>query len=162
MKKLMRKISAKLFGSEINDIIELNKKFGMMISDEPVYLTKRLLTERADFMQEELDEFKKAIATMDIAELADALIDIVYVAKGTAIKAGLPWEDLWNDVHKCNMAKVRGTTKRGNAVDLMKPHGWKPPATYEILLRNGHAPEKFGREVGDHLILDESTFHDYV
>ena len=54
---------------------------------------------------------------------------------------GLPWQELWDDVQRANMAKERGTTKRGNVVDVMKPAGWQPPKTQEILVSHGYDPE---------------------
>ena len=37
----------------------------------------------------------------------DALIDLTYVAMGTAYMMGLPWQDLWDEVQRANMSKVR-------------------------------------------------------
>lgn len=47
-----------------------------------------------------------------------------------AINARLPWDSLWNEVHRANMAKVRATTptQRGGCLDVVKPAGWTPPA----------------------------------
>jgi predicted HAD superfamily Cof-like phosphohydrolase len=40
---------------------------------------------------------------------------------------GIPVQDCWNLVQKANMAKVSGVTKRGNAIDAIKPDGWIGP-----------------------------------
>src|SRR3546814_5926129 len=102
-------------------------------------------------MQEELDEFIEAAGfnptydasggrdglnnhgVQNLAQQADALVDLVYVALGTAVMLGLPWDWLWNDVQRANMAKVRGMTKRGHAVDVTKPPGWQGPQNQRIL-----------------------------
>ena len=78
--------------------------------------------------------------TQDFPEQADALIDLAYVAMGTGVMLGLPWQPLWDDVQRANMSKVRGVTGRGHAVDLAKPPGWVAPKTQEILIAHGYDP----------------------
>ena len=93
----------------------------------------------------ELQFFQCDDAEMD--EMADALIDLVYVAMGTAVMMGLPWQQLWDDVQRANMSKVRGTTHRGHTVDVSKPPGWVGPKTMEILTKYGFNPQS--EEVDD-------------
>ena len=64
----------------------------------------------------------------------DALIDIVYVALGTALALGVSpemWNKGWAAVHKANMAKERALraedSKRGTTYDVVKPEGWQSP-----------------------------------
>jgi predicted HAD superfamily Cof-like phosphohydrolase len=113
--------------SMFNDVREFHQKFGLIVLDIPSHLTKRKLTERIECMQEELDEFDAACAGQDLEQQADALVDLVYFALGTAVMMGLPWKKLWKDVHRANMDKVRGETHRGHKVDVCKPDGWIPP-----------------------------------
>lgn len=119
--------------SHVKDVRKFNKKFGQLIGKSPQHLTQRKLKERADFLQEELNEFVAGAQTQNMPEMADALVDIVYVAIGTAVMMGLPWKELWDDVQRANMAKVRGVGKRGNLSDCIKPEGWEPPRTRKIL-----------------------------
>ena len=133
------------------DVKSFNNKFGLLESDHPRHLTKILLKERIEFMLEELSEFADAsgmvldaefdgeqLGSSNIADQADALIDLVYVAMGTAVMMGLPWQELWGDVHRANMCKVRGFTTRGHRVDLAKPDDWEPPQTTKILSAAGY------------------------
>lgn len=122
---------------EFTDVTHFNQKFGLLVGELPRFLSERKAKERADFLQEELDELRKGIAEHNIAEIADALIDIVYVAKGTAVAMGLPWRQLWADVHRANLAKVPGMTKRGDLMDVCKPEGWVGPKTLELLTYHG-------------------------
>ena len=99
---------------------------------------------RRRFMQEEVDEFVEAWEDGDEAGQADALIDLVYVAMGTAHLMGLPWQALWDEVQRANMTKQRASadgsdSKRGNALDVVKPPGWTPPDIEGILERHWHA-----------------------
>lgn len=123
---------------EQEDVRAFHKKFDILNNDQPTMLTRRKLQERIECMQEELDEFKSAVLTQDFPEQADALIDLVYFAKGTAVMMGLPWEELWNDVQRANMEKVRGVGKRGHSVDMVKPEGWTPPNGLQILSEHGY------------------------
>lgn len=101
------------------------------------------MTDRAKMMQEEVDEFCMAAIYGDVIEMADALIDLVYFAKGTAVILGIPWGALWNDVHQCNMRKIPGEKegREGVKQDLIKPPGWTPPRTRQILLDHGFKEE---------------------
>jgi predicted HAD superfamily Cof-like phosphohydrolase len=126
---------------ELEDVREFHQKFSLLNFDTPGHLTNRKLTERIECMQEELDEFTEACDNQDLAAQADALIDLVYFAKGTAVMLGLPWPELWDDVQRANMAKVRGVGKRGHKVDCVKPAGWVPPQTIDILADAGYNPD---------------------
>jgi len=123
---------------EFHDVRTFHEKFDLLVHYQPVHLTKRKLMERIECLQEELDEFELACQSQDASLQADALIDLVYFAKGTAVMLGLPWQQLWDDVHRANMAKIRGISHRGHKVDCIKPHGWIAPKTNTILYRAGY------------------------
>lgn len=101
----------------------------------PTAMDAQRAQERMTLIREEVAELETAIAENDIEGQADALVDIVYVVLGTASVMGLPWEELWADVQRANMSKVRGMTKRGHANDVTKPEGWQGPRTAAILLK---------------------------
>lgn len=122
---------------EFEDVKLFQQKFGMLVHDRPVNLTSRKLFERADFIQEELNEFTDAICDYDVPKMADALVDLVYVIKGTAVSMGLPWRKLWNSVQQANMEKISGIGPRGIKVDCIKPEGWKPPDIASTLREAG-------------------------
>jgi len=96
-------------------------------AEAPSLISLEYCVERARFLAEELDEFMVGVGESDMVKIADALADIVYVALGTAHKMGLPFEEIWAAVQIANMQKQRGITKRGNAVDAVKPAGWVGP-----------------------------------
>lgn len=132
---------------EIRDLKEFNTKYGLLTNKTPVHLTKRRLEERVNFMYEELLELKSAAAAQNLAGIADALIDIVYVAKGTAVMLGLPWDELWSEVHATNMRKVRGISSRQRA-DVLKPEGWMPPDLHKVLCDHGYVVQRWFDEHG--------------
>jgi predicted HAD superfamily Cof-like phosphohydrolase len=116
--------------SEFDDIQTFRERFGMHMYAAPT-LDIELLKERNVYLNEEIYELNAAIHAADIVEVADALVDIVYIVKGTAAALGMNWEALWNTVHASNMAKARADTvaesKRGIIGDVYKPDGWIEP-----------------------------------
>ena len=67
-------------------------------------------------------------------KVLDALVDLVYVALGTAYLHGFgpqKFNEAWRRVHEKNMEKIRAPSadhsKRGSAFDVIKPAGWTPP-----------------------------------
>lgn len=132
--------------SNFKDVQEFHAKFRLLLNRSPKHLTRRKLQERIDFLHEEWTEFVEGADEQDLAKQADALIDMVYVAMGTAVMMGLPWEQLWEDVHQANMRKVRGVGKRNHKVDCIKPEGWEGPRTDEILYINGYIKDYHSRE----------------
>jgi len=116
---------------ERQDVIHFHQKFGVPVATEPSFLNCEAYAFRVKFMQEELDEFREAHSTGDMHGAADALVDLVYVVQGTAHMMGLPWPLLWSEVQRANITKVRATdasqSKRGTALDVIKPPGWVAP-----------------------------------
>lgn len=162
------------------DVAAFHTKFGLLHADVPRHLTRRKLKERVEFLLEELQEFAKGCGLeivgvgpdgyhgnvaiiesgsgdQNLAEQADALVDLVYVAHGTAVMLGLPWKHLWDDVQRANMSKVRGMTKRGHAVDVTKPEGWVGPQTERILNTVGYQRGLYENEFD---YIDEAACHD--
>ena len=111
-----------------SNVLELHAKFGLPIGERPAMLTHELFGKRSTFMMEELVEFQEAHWERDLVKAADSLLDLVYVAKGTAVCMGLPWEALWRHVHAANMRKsVVGSGDGGHKFHLGKPPGWVSP-----------------------------------
>jgi len=121
--------------SETADIAAMHQKFDMTFNLKPQALKHDTLMSRAEFIQEELDELKEAIAHNDYFETIDALVDIVVVVKGTAAMMGLRWSKHWDEVHRANMAKERGRNPKRPDLeeDLIKPCGWAGPSHSFVL-----------------------------
>lgn len=130
-----------LVGDELEDVRLLHEKFGMHtpLPTAPTLGTAAQRSERTVLVTEEAREFAEALQVGDLPGAADALVDLVYVAKGSVLVHGLEraWPALWADVQRANLAKERGIGPRGHKVDLVKPAGWEPPRTAEILRRFG-------------------------
>ena len=108
---------------------------------EPHLISKELSDFRLQFLQEELDELREGYEKEDLVKIADALIDLVYVALGTAHFHHLPWEELFDEVQRSNLEKIRADNKsqsrRNSVFDVVKPKEWQPPRIALVLSRYG-------------------------
>lgn len=122
-----------------DDVRAFHEHYGVPQAVAPTPLHPDDAGYRVSFMQEELDEYVEAVKRGDLAGQFDALLDLVYVAMGTAIWQGFPWQQGWNEVQRANMAKERvasaDVSKRGHAWDIVKPAGWAPPDIEAVLTR---------------------------
>lgn len=136
--------------TNFEDVKAFHEKFDVPVRPRPQLLPEDELAFRLGFLKEEVMEFQEAHDRGDIAEAFDALLDLVYVAHGTALMMGLPWQEGWNEVQRANMSKMSardilaqmpdGTTPEDigarHISDVRKPEGWQPP-NIEAVLRRG-------------------------
>jgi predicted HAD superfamily Cof-like phosphohydrolase len=135
--------------SNFSDVGDFHEKFGLhrvWASSGPTPHDPELMDFRAKFLEEELIEFREGLAEQNHEKMFDALLDLVYVAMGTAHLLGYPWQSGWNLVQEANMAKMRATsaeesqanTGRGSSFDVIKPPGWTPPDIEGLLESLGY------------------------
>lgn len=123
------------------DMMELIEKFHLKFCLEyegsPRALPQKLSKFRIQFLHEELKEYRDAVEAKDLEGQLDALIDLVYVALGTAYMHGFDFNEGFRRVHDCNMKKVRALSrldsKRGSTFDVVKPANWKPPYLKDLV-----------------------------
>lgn len=91
---------------------------------------------RLTLLDEEVAELHEAMTAGDVVKIADALADIVYVAVGTAVPYGIPFDAVLREVHRSNMTKVNDLSLG----KLVKGPGYDPPRIADILRRGqrGH------------------------
>jgi predicted HAD superfamily Cof-like phosphohydrolase len=122
----------------VNDIEDMHHKFGVhewvktKIQEKDWDSLRKFLEFRITFLDEELNETKKAVKENDAEEIVDGLIDLCVVAIGTLDAFGINAEKAWNAVHSANMSKIPGVKpERPNPLglpDLIKPEGWTAPS----------------------------------
>lgn len=123
------------------DVGAFRSKFGFQTeADGPPRLLPEIEFEiQFNHMLEELVEIREAHEAGDLAGVADGLVDLVYVALGTAQLMRLPFNELWDEVQRANMAKRRARdaseSKRGDPNDVVKPEGWEGPDIEGVLAR---------------------------
>jgi thymidylate synthase (FAD) len=114
----------------LKGVRQFHEKFGLGWESSPRWIPD-MQDFRIKFMQEELDEYKEAVANKDMVKAFDALLDLVYVTVGTAHLHGFPFDEGFEAVQEANMlkqkAKSADESKRGSAFDVVKPEGWVAP-----------------------------------
>lgn len=106
-------------------------KMGYPIGTTPAMVPYPLAVQRTDFIQEELNEYSRAVENGDLAQVADALADMLYVILGTAVVFGIDLAPIFDEVHRSNMTKdvLDPVTKKGG-----KGPGYEKPRLAELLL----------------------------
>lgn len=152
------------------DIIEFHRRFQQEYIGKPRHLPPDLMRFRRKFMMEELGEYQESSdaaegqfvngavhgATWDEADFvfqlekqADSLVDLVYVALGTAHLQGFNFPEMWRRVHAANMRKVLAMENgvaapdvtdsgRDKRFDVVKPAGWEPPSHTDLIEDHAH------------------------
>lgn len=120
-----------------DDTMAFQQKYGLWRKDQFGILPKEEMKVKIGHLYEELAEIDKAHKEGNIYEISDGLIDLIYVASGLLNLMNMPAQALWNDVQARNMQKIRATKdnvgKRGSTFDVIKPEGWLPPRTKDII-----------------------------
>lgn len=119
------------------DISDFHIKYGLAYVGKPRNLPDDLADFRMKFLEEELTEYRAASLSEDLEGQLDALVDLVYVALGTAYLQGFNFREAWKRVHTANMQKIRAVdssaSKRSNANDVVKPPGWTAPDLSDLV-----------------------------
>jgi len=126
--------------TEIEDFL---RKMKIKQAAQPTLLDNDVMMKRYNHMFEELSEFSHSNNMSDLDGCVDALIDLVYVALGTASMMGLSedhWEDCFERVHLANMEKRAVQDKDGHKFGVEKPEGWEPPNFKGILEQEDEYP----------------------
>lgn len=101
---------------------------------EDKYNTMYLSNLRADVF-ETIDRMK---VTVDLPEYADAIADIMYVAEGAYLAAGINGDPVADEVQRSNLAKLGGDIDANGKA--RKPAGWTPPDIRGELIKQGWSP----------------------
>ena len=123
------------------------------VRDQPTVVSDQERWERFSMLTEEFSEHKKALKDLKMAveyhsksgtkdamtELADSLVDMVYIIIGTAHAYGFDFDKLWRLVHENNISKIDPETGLVLKVNgkVQKPEGFVP-----VDLRSAIYPSK--------------------
>lgn len=133
--------------TKTDDVRAFMHAMSQEVRDEPTVVTDQEKWERFVMLNEEFSEHKKALVDVKKAveynskkgvkdamtDLADSLVDIVYIAIGTAHAYGFDFDDLWQAVHENNLTKIDPETGL-----VLKKNGkvQKPEGFVEVDLRS--------------------------
>ena len=80
--------------------------FGQEVKSRPSFSSDKINMLRYNLIKEELDEFKQALDSNDLLEVADALTDILYVTYGAGHAFGINLDACFEEVQNSNMSKL--------------------------------------------------------
>lgn len=113
----------------INEVKSFLNKFGFMYEGKPRRLNNNIKMSRITHMKEELLEYETATnAEQDL----DALVDLIYLAIGTAILHGFDIEEAFKRVHQANMKRIR-KDKNNFKLGMEKPKDWIEPYLKDLV-----------------------------
>jgi predicted HAD superfamily Cof-like phosphohydrolase len=156
----------------LSDVRAFHEKYRIDYVGRPRFLPKDLLEFRLKFLHEELVEYhlnqlplpggvSDGIVTEHLAKQLDSLVDLIYVAIGTAYLQGFDIEEAWRRVHAANMTKIRTRraedSTRHSVYDVVKPPNFVPPDHTDLVRDHAHSHRKVELEPippGAQAILD--------
>ena len=92
--------------SNFKSVKKFMQTFGQEVKEKAEFPKEKIINLRYDLIDEELKEFKEAIAKRDIKEVADALTDILYVTYGAGHAFGIDVDKCFQEVQSSNMSKL--------------------------------------------------------
>lgn len=120
----------------LDDVAAFHHATDTPILDKPEFPADGRRALRADLIEEEVKELLEAEDADDLVEVADALVDIIYVTVGHALEYGIPLDRVWDEVQRSNMAKIdpaTGKVRKREDGKVLKPEGWTPPDVRGVL-----------------------------
>lgn len=119
---------------------DFHRQFGLASRDLPVTgpglgAPADQVSLRRRLVEEEVGELADAVAAQDLVAVADALADIVYVALGTADLLGIPFDEVFDEVHRANMSKLGADGRPVLRADgkVLKGPAYTPPDVAGVL-----------------------------
>lgn len=121
----------------MQDLLNMVERFqreviGITIPETPTPLNKKRMAARHEHLYEELSEL---VLARTVEDQADALLDLIYLALGGLAEMGVVPGPNFEEVHRANMAKKRGSVASrpsSGGDDAAKPEGWLPPQFLDV------------------------------
>lgn len=103
--------------------------FGQEVKLRPDWAGDEVADLRIELIAEELQELCEAVDNRDMAEIADALTDLLYVVYGAGAAYGIDLDATFDEVHESNMSKLGedgNPIYREDGKILKGPNYWAP------------------------------------
>jgi predicted HAD superfamily Cof-like phosphohydrolase len=124
--------------NQLKSVKIFHEAFGVKISNKPTLeLSKDILKLRHSLMEEENNEYLKAVEENNLIEVADALGDMLYILCGTILTHGFQnlIEDIFDEIQSSNMSKLGDDGKPiyRNDGKVLKGPNYKKPNIKKII-----------------------------
>lgn len=126
---------------QIQQVRRFHDAFSQPVYDMPHIPKKERIELRHNLLMEEVTELNFAAHEGDIVEVADGIVDCLYILFGTAHEFGLAnlLPELFQNVHESNMSKL---DKDGKAIfredgKVIKSEFFTRPNLHKILFKDG-------------------------
>lgn len=127
---------------QIEQVKRFHQAFGHPVRQKPTHLSEERIEMRIDILREEISELEEAMLEQNIVNVADAIIDSIYILIGHALEFGIAHrlEECFDEVQRSNMSKLGedGLPIYREDGKIMKGPKYSPPALAEIIL-----PDKY-------------------
>ena len=109
--------------------------FGQEVKIKPSLSSDKINKLRYNLIEEELNEFKQALDSNDLLEVADALTDILYVTYGAGHAFGINLDACFEEVQNSNMSKLGNDGKPiyNDQGKVMKGPNYFKPDLYKFI-----------------------------
>jgi hypothetical protein len=116
-------------------LIEFMAAMDLAIGDTPSKPEEKTRLLWWSLIWEELMELLNEYDGDNIVEVSDAMADLVYVIIGAAVAWGIPFDEIFKEVHRSNMTKMGddGKAVHSNIGKVVKGPNYEPPRIKEIL-----------------------------
>lgn len=126
-----------------HDIMKFMQAAGQEVRATPTVLPRREIDLRISLICEEYDETIDALIQLRdpslsmgrivglLADVADGVVDLMYVLVGTTLAMGIDLEDIWAEVQRANMDKMAGPVRQDGK--RLKPDDWQAPQVGAII-----------------------------
>lgn len=108
------------------------QRIGDTVNEKPTLVDPASAFRRHKFILEELTEYDRAVSNNDLAGIADAGGDLLYVVLGLFALHGIDAQSVFDEVHRSNMTKT--PSQFGSEKRCVKGPDFQPPRLAEILL----------------------------
>tara|TARA_B100000963_G_scaffold294698_1_gene265409 strand:+ start:28196 stop:28564 length:369 start_codon:yes stop_codon:yes gene_type:complete len=115
--------------SNFEKVKKFMQTFGQEVKTKASFPSQKIIDLRYGLIAEELSEFKSAIDSKNINEVADALTDILYVTYGAGHAYGINLDKCFEEVQNSNMSKLGKDGKpiyNENGKVMKGPNYFKP------------------------------------
>jgi predicted HAD superfamily Cof-like phosphohydrolase len=122
------------------DTVEFQTKMGQECHTKPTLPSKKTLKLRYKLIDEEVN--KELLPALKLyeesgyrslceADIADGIVDSIYVLIGCAVSFGVDLGPIWDKVHEANMLKAGGLRDKNGKI--LKPEGWVHPDIAKLI-----------------------------